>query len=383
MKVIKIISVVLPFLVAIACDRVDSADKISRIEPSVVAATPKADYTIVNPGDNDPVLFTMVWSETEFYTSGGKKLASVAPVMYEIQMDALGNDFDHPISVTSTSRLAADIKTQEFDIMLLDSLKATAGKKISVELRVMTKYGQNGRFEVASANTIQMSFIPYQDRNPLQMLFLYGDVNSWNYSDKARMLPMFKTNSEKNNHSYTLTAWFPAGDFRIIPSDYAPGSLQYFDKGGGALEFSTSGSNFSVASAGYKTLTVNLRSMMWSIEDYNSSSAREWGVLGFIGSFCNWENEPLMAKFAASNPHVWYLSYELAPLGKDEIHSVKFRAERSWGSRWAALEPESRPYGRTIFLQGDEADPNVVLREGGIYDIWFNDLTGLYIINKQ
>lgn len=377
---------ILGFLLAIAsmaCDRVNPSDQISRIDPSRVAPPPKSDYTIVNPGDADPVLFTMAWSETEFYTSGGSKLASVAPVIYDVQMDVLGNNFDNPISIASTTHLTADIKTKEFDIMLLDSLKATAGKKIAVELRVLTKYGQNGRFGIVSENTVAINFTPYQDRNPLQMLFLYGDFNSWNSSDHSKMLAMFKTNSEKNNHSYTLTAYFPAGSFRIVPSDFAPGGLQYFDKGGGAVEFVASGSNFSVASAGYKTLTLNLRSMMWSLEDYDASTARTWNLMGFIGSFCNWENEPLMTKFSSENPHIWHLGYELAPLGKDEVHSVKFRAERSWGSRWAALEPEGRPYGRTIFLQGDEADPNVVLREGGNYDIWFNDITGLYIINKQ
>ena len=45
--------------------------------------------------------------------------------------------------------------------------------------------------------------------------------------------------------------------------------------------------------------------------------------------------------------------------------------------------PEETPYGQMIFLTMDEADPNIVLREGGLYGIYFNDLTGHYAIIKR
>lgn len=50
----------------------------------------------------------------------------------------------------------------------------------------------------------------------------------------------------------------------------------------------------------------------------------------------------------------------LPALTGNNTHPVKFRANKSWDSRWAATDPESVPYGKTIFLMGDEYDPNII-----------------------
>ena len=68
---------------------------------------------------------------------------------------------------------------------------------------------------------------------------------------------------------------------------------------------------------------------------------------------------------------------------QQEVQEPEFRANKSWDSRWAATDPESVPYGKTIFLMGDEYDPNIILREGGDYQVIFNDLTGHYIFRKK
>ena len=107
------------------------------------------------------------------------------------------------------------------------------------------------------------------------------------------------------------------------------------------------------------------------------------GSIGLIGEFCGWDNEPLMTRFSVDNSHLWKMDLTLPALTGNNTHPVKFRANKSWDSRWAATDPESVPYGKTIFLMGDEYDPNIILREGGDYQVIFNDLTGHYIFRKK
>ena len=374
--------IILPIICVMvaACGGIDASSVISGIEVSEVAPLPVSYYKLSNPGEKDPVLFTVSWSETGFYTSDGG-IVSIAPVRYNVQIDLSGNDFENPVNIASTSSLSSDIKLQEFNLLLLDSLRMKAGENGAIQLRVLTTYGQNWKHSCPSSNYLELVFNPYQDRDPLQVIYLSGDYNSWS-TNPTKMIPMFKHNSEKTNHLYTVTAWLPAGDFRIIPSDFDESGLTYCDKGDGLMEYVQAGRAFHIGTAGYYTLNVNLRNLTWELSPYDASSARTWTLLGFIGEFCSWADEPLMSRFSASNPHLWMLEYTLGELAGNDYHSVKFRAERSWQSRWAALDADSTPFGGTVYLEGDEADPNIVLREGGAYRIWFEDLTGLYIIHK-
>lgn len=368
----------------VSCEIVRDEARIIDVEPSELYSFPYQRYVLKNTGEDVSVLMTAVWTETKWYTADNRRQVPVAPVTYALQMDLSGEDFDTPVTVAQTSMLGVDITTREFNLLLLDSLMVKAGEEARVDFRILARYGQSGGQEQVSSNVQTLAVVPYQDRDPLQMLYLAGDVNGWVTDDPSGMLPMFKDNSAITNHTYIFTGYIPDGsEFQLVPQDCVTTGMMYFDGGDGKLVYAMSGDPFTCQNGGYKRITVNLRTMLWTMEDFDASSAGVWGNLGFIGSFCNWENEPLMSRIASSNPHLWYLEYELPPLISGEVHSVKFRAERSWGSRWAAVSPEETPYGQMIFLTMDEADPNIVLREGGLYGIYFNDLTGHYAIIKR
>jgi hypothetical protein len=215
-------------------------------------------------------------------------------------------------------------------------------------------------------------------------IYIIGDVNSWNNSDITTMLALFKENSNSDNAVYTYTGYLPVGYFKFLPEEAlnsykalcfkSEGKLEYLEQDGGA---------FYNAEAGYKTISVNVDDMAYSISNYDASGANEWQTIGVIGEFCGWANEPKMTQYSAGNKHIWSLELTLPSLAEGATHPVKFRANESWGSRWAANDPEAVPFGKAIFLTKDEYDPNIVLHSGGNYHIVFNDLTGHYIFIKK
>ena len=78
--------------------------------------------------------------------------------------------------------------------------------------------------------------------------------------------------------------------------------MEYVESDGGALHNAT---------AGYKTITINLKELSYTVEDYDISGAKVWGSIGLIGEFCGWDNEPLMTRFSVDNSHLWKMDLTL------------------------------------------------------------------------
>lgn len=363
----------------------DSTSTITKVDVSVIDDFPANEYILTNPGDDDPVVFTATWTETLFYLDNSSTPTPLAPVNYILQIDKANNDFESPYVLAKTTSLAMDVSTIELNTLLTDSLQAIPGQSIDIELRLLINYGKDETKYIVSTNTINLSVTPFEYRSPLKPVYIIGDMNGWNNTNTNDMLIMFKENSLLNNNVFSFTGYIPDNcSFRLLPQESLGTDAGYYFKEDGKLELrEDAGTSLYNATAGFKTITVNLKNLTYMIEDYNMTGANTFNMLGFIGEFCGWSNEPLMTKLSTDNNHIWRLDYTLPAIDEDSTHPVKFRAERDWFKRWAAIDPNAVPYGRTIYLTGDEADPNIVVPEGGDYTIVFNDLTGHYIILKK
>ena len=370
----------------VACEsNNDSTSAVTKIVTSVIDDFPVDEYILTNPGEDDPVVFTATWTEALFYLDGVSTPTPLSPVDYILQIDKGDDDFESPYLLAKTSSFAIDINTIEFNTLLTDSLQAIPGQPIDIELRLLINYGKNEANYIVSQNTVSLRVTPFEYRSPLKPIYIIGDMNSWDNSNTSKMLIMFKENSLLNNNVFTFTGYIPGNcNFRLLPQESLGTDAGYYYKEDGKLELlESAGANLYNANAGFKTITVNLKSLTYAIEDYDATGANTFNLLGFIGEFCGWDNEPLLTKFSDDNNHLWQLNYTLPAIDKNSTHPVKFRAERDWFKRWAAIDPNAVPYGKTIYLTGDETDPNIVVPEGGDYIIVFNDLTGHYIILKK
>lgn len=352
---------------------------------SLINSLQQTDYVLENPGEENHMLFTVSWTATLFNMGGGGDPVPAAPLMYTLQADEAGNNFDSAKILTVTSDLSHEILIKDFNSFLMDSLDAHPGSRKEIELRLLISYGQNGARKTYSGNVLKLAVTPFTYSDPLQLIYIIGDMNGWNNNNTATMLPMFKENSQPNNYTYTFTGFVRANCFfKFLPTESLGSYKAYCRKDETHMEYlETDGGAFYNETAGYKTITIDLRNLSFTINNFDASGASNWSFLGFIGAFCGWDNEPGMTRFSVENSHIWTMDLTLDPLSGGNTHPVKFRANKSWGSRWAAIDPDALPYGKTIFLTGSEYDPNIVIKQGGNQKIIFNDLTGHYFIKAQ
>lgn len=121
----------------------------------------------------------------------------------------------------------------------------------------------------------------------------------------------------------------------------------------------------------YVTITINTKDLIYTITDFDASSAKVYNTIGPIGQFCAWDNEPPLSK-SGYDPHQWSGTFQF-----DISTAVKFRGEHNWGFNWGGKDVDY-PYGKAVF-----DGPGATVSIPGKYKIYFNDLTGHYAILQQ
>ncbi|SHE30925.1 SusE domain-containing protein [Dysgonomonas macrotermitis] len=382
MKTSKIyIIAILSLLGFIACsDDNDTSPALTKIIPSTIDNFPAGEYILSEPETGNPVIFTVTWTETMFHLDGSANPVPAAPVSYTLQIDKAGNNFASPQVLSATSSLSTNIYVADLNSLLIDGLGLTPNVSSDVELRLIANYGQNLAGESISANTIPLAITPYAPTGDLKPVYLIGDMNGWD--NRNTDFIMFRNDSDPKNRIYTYTGRIQAGCyFKFIPEESLGSYKAYTRKDDTTLEYIESdGGAFYNETEGYKTITINLSDMTYTIEDYDMSEATQWTMINFVGAFCNWgdgNTDPAMTP-TTYDPHIWKISLNLSTVE----YGVKFRANHSWDNRWCPPNPDAVPYGITEFNPAGH-DNNISLAEPGDYSVVFNDLTGHYVITKK
>lgn len=381
MKIFNIhIITLLCLLGLIGCKDDESTPVLTKIIPSTIDNFPSDNYVLTEPLDNNPLLFTVTWTETMFQLDGSANPIPAAPVNYTLQIDKVGNNFASPQTVAVTSSLSTNIYVKDFNELLLKNLALAADQSAEVELRILANYGQNLAGESLSANTITLTVTPYQPTEDLQSIYLLGDMNGWN--NRNTDFIMFRNSSDPKDRVYTYTGRIQAGCyFKFIPEQSLGSYKAYCRKDDTTMEYIESeGGSFYNETEGYKTITINLKDMSYTIEDFDVSKSPTYTMINFVGVFCNWGEgnaDPAMTPMEY-DPHIWKITQNLSTVE----YGVKFRANHSWDNRWCPPNPDDTPYGKTDFNPAGH-DNNISLAEPGEYNVVFNDLTGHYVITKK
>ena len=126
---------------------------------------------------------------------------------------------------------------------------------------------------------------------------------------------------------------------------------------------------FEMGTDGYYTITLDTRTDALSIAPFDGSSAGVYGSINIVGPHCGWEVTDPDYKMTEMNTnkenHDWLFRNFTVPADED----IKFAADNAWDFNWGILE---FPWGR-----GVQNGMNVPVKEG-IYDVYFNDITGDY-----
>ncbi|MBB4034720.1 hypothetical protein GGR21_000607 [Dysgonomonas hofstadii] len=365
-----------------ACSDDDTSPVLTKVIPSILDDFPTSEYTLTEPEDGNPLLFTVTWTETLFHLDGSTNPVPAAPVNYTLQVDKAGNNFAAAQTVTVTTSLAANIYIKDFNQLLLKGLEATPDEPIDIELRLLVNYGQNLAGESISDNKIALTVTPYYPTEDLQFIYLLGDMNGWDNRNTDFM--MFKDNSNPKERIYTYTGRIQAGCyFKFIPEESLGSYKAYCRKDETTMVYEESEvGSFYNETEGYKTITINLKDMTYSIVDYDMTGATQFTMVNFVGAFCGWGSgspnpEPAMTPMAY-DPHIWKININLDIIE----YGVKFRANHSWDNRWCPFNPDDSPFGKADF-NPTAHDNNISLAETGEYYAILNDLTGHYVIIKK
>ena len=310
--------------------------------------------------ENDAI--TLNWTASDY--------GYQAAVNYILQLDMKGNNFAAPVEAPMGSVLTKKFTVRELNT-LLNRLPVAAFNENEVEARVVSKISNN--VTAVNSNVITMKVTPYLTEPPYATVYMVGDAtqNDW---DNTKATPMYR--SVEDIFIYTYTGPLKAGNLKFLGvlGKWAP---QWGNNGSGGVAFRETEANpdpgtFTVPSAGYYTVNLDLRNMAFSITPYNATGAREFASVGIIGGFNGWSDIVPMQN-TTFNKHAWSIQYTFA-----NDTELKFRHAPNWDVNWGTDQgKEADPFGK-----GKQGGENLKV-SAGTYQILFNDLTGHYVFIKK
>lgn len=372
MKRLNTIYLLLAFLVLLGACREDDLLTLNSSVASKLDPLPVSEIVLSQPaGGENPVVLSVTWSDTHFYLSGSSNPTPAAPVTYELQMDKKENNFSTPEILASTTALYANILTKDLNGVLLTKFKATDKETLEMQLRIVAYYGENKSQSLISQNTHDFVVTAYRPLDVTPAVYLLGDMNGWNNTSTEFLL--YRDSNSLSDYTYTYTGRLAANSyFKFLPEESLGTYKAYGFGGDGKLVYEESeGGAFYNEVERYVKITIDIKELTYSIEDFDASDARVYSTIGPIGGFSNWDNEPAMKK-STYDPHQWSGTFTFS-----SSTAIKFRAEHDWANNWGGGDSDF-PYGKAVF-----DGPGVNLSMPGTYKIYFNDLTGHYAILQQ
>lgn len=310
--------------------------------------------------EEDAVTFT--WTDYDYNITGTN-------VSYSIQVVESGASWDEPVTLGTTSGNSLTVTHNQLNTAALNA-GLDANSTGSIDVRVVNNFedaaGNNLTFpsNVITLNLETFSAYFYRD------LYLVGEATAAGWDTNNNNHPLFRSQSNPNQYYYV--GYFTQGGFKLIEElgQWQP----QWGQNGGVVGVNTGGGSdpdvFTAPGTGYYTFTLNTAALTYSIEPYDASGAPTYNSIGIIGSATpgGWETDTPMTQ-SAFDPHKWYVQ-NITLTGAD----LKFRANGSWETNWGG----TGAYSGQTELNG----PNMAV-PAGLYDIWFNDLDGRYMLIPQ
>ena len=316
---------------------------------------------------NNPAI-TLNWEESDYGVQ--------AAVNYAIEISK-DDVFTSPIVASSvTGRNTVTLSISE-----LNAAAGNAGLNpfewANIYIRIVASLGTQGSEKtISNVNTLEV--YPYFNY-VFNDYFLVGNGVAPGWNNNNNNPPLFRDASDSNQFSYT-------GYFSNDNSDYNEGRFKVLETIGlwqpqwgvteneGSDDFKTEGSiagnpgtqsndpgRFGAENSGFYTFTINFATQKYTMNPYSASGKTSPASLTIQGS--STANVAMTA--LTFDGHIWYAKgVKLLP------GEVEFVTDS--GAKW----------GSTTSFSGvatDAGGPVPVIVEDD-YDVWFNDLTGDYIL---
>lgn len=345
-----------------SCEGEDNFMYIDPQEAAFAIITPDAGSSILLTEDTmNNVAATFSWQPVSYGTP--------TAITYFVEVAANGTDFAEPIVLASSGTTSVSVTVKELNSAALEA-GLDSEEEGALDVRIRATVGTMGSEPIFS-DMITLLLTPYPDG--FLNLYFVGEATSagWNPAgvDNAKNnLVMFR--DPINKDLYTFTGYFGAGQFKLLEvlGQWQP---QWGTNDGTTLAVNEGGGSdpgaFISPSAGYHKFTINLAENTFLIAPYDASLAPTFTTVGIIGDATanGWDASTAMTKDSA-DPHKWYILNVNLSNG-----FIKFRANNAWDVNWGA--------NTAISGTGTQGGANIPV-EAGKYNIYFNDLDGMYIL---
>lgn len=318
----------------------------------------------LDPVNTNNAALTLNWSDASY----GVQTA----INYAIQFST-DAAFTTPVTAASiTGNYTATLSVNE-----LNAAAGNAGlppfQWNALYVRIVSSLGSQSSLEIAS-NTLQLNVYPFFNY-VFNDYYIVGDATAPGWSNDNNNPPLFRDPANPNKYSYT--GYFAAGQFKVLEikglwqpqwgTNDAVGGIIDVNPGGGSDPGTFPNNNSPIASAGFYSFEIDFTDNVrtFSFTSYNAGGAPSFTGMSIQGSATPGGTTPTAITQLAHDGHIWYMNnVRLVP------GDLQFITNTS--SVWA---------GSTEFSgKATENGGNIPVVVEDDYDIWFNDLTGDYIL---
>jgi starch-binding outer membrane protein SusE/F len=351
---ISIISLFL--LICNACDDDSELFTISSNSSApVLANLGFTDLTLDPVNTNNPAI-NLNWQDADYGLQ--------AAVNYAIEFS---NDdaFTSPITAATTSgETSITLSVAE-----VNSAAGNAGLNPfewkPIFIRIVSSLGTR-MSETAASNAIQVNVYPYFNYT-FNDYFLVGNATSPDWNNNNNNPALYRDGSDSNVFYYT--GYFNAGEFKVLETkglwqpQWGTNDASSIDvnPGGGTDPGTFPNNNSAISTAGFYTFQINFATNTFTFESFDATGKTSPASLELQGS----STANLSMNQLSFDGHIWYAnSVRLTP------GNVEFVTDS--GSKWGSDSSFSG-----VATDGGGAISIIVEDD---YDVWFNDLTGRYIL---
>lgn len=201
--------------------------------------------------------------------------------------------------------------------------------------------------------------------------YMVGGVYGWN-ADAAAKLAFFTDGGSKISMT---TQWTGDGNLKIWSRndlnnwDVAWGTAKDGDNSEAGELINSKAQAFVCPEKGaFYTLDIDMATKTYTWTKLENQAPDSYEHVSIMGSFNDWKGDVDMEQTA---PHNWYVRKEFK-----EKFEMKFRANHDWVTSWGGVKAQLANIIYPAEVNGD----NLKDIPAGTYDIYFNDITGKFMI---
>ena len=285
---------------------------------------------------------------------------------------------DEPLTVCRGA-----IATDDINRNIMHLLGITSADQVPADLKLNFRVtAQTYSTSTITSNTVSQMVAPYFKAlvaaDPV-LWYLTGSCigdGSWSSNVPAGCMPMYWDATSSYNEvdgtgNIVWTGFLSSSGFKFRGA-YDDNWAVQIGQGGSFGEYvlNDGGSgNISVPADGIYTVTLDTKSNTPAITLYDGTP-KVFDGMALSGSFNGWGDTNFTPVTTVGENHDWYLSIDLN--AGDE---VKIKMAGEWTFNWGGA---SKTFSAGFYGKGENNGANLYISQSGTYDIFFNDILGLY-----